>query len=115
VDNEPEPDGVVLRGDETSYGTRYPGPDDIALAIEISDSSWAFDRQLKGRAYSWAGIPAYCIINVVDHRIEVYPDPDPIADQPAYRTRTDYSPGQDVPLVLDGQTVATIPVTELLL
>ena len=113
ADNEPEPDGVVLRGDETSYDTRHPGPDDIGLAIEISDSSRAFDRRLKGRAYSRAGIPAYWIINVVDHRIEVYTDPDPAADPPAYRTQTNFVPGQDVPLVLDGQTVATIPVADI--
>jgi Uma2 family endonuclease len=114
ADNEPEPDGVILRGDETSYDTRHPGPDDIGLAIEISDSSRAFDRRVKGRAYSRAGIPAYWVINVVDQRIEVYTDPDPAADPPAYRTHTDFTPGQSVPLVLDGQAVASISVADLL-
>jgi hypothetical protein len=51
---------------------------------------------------------------VVDRLIEVYTDPDPAADPPAYRTRTDYAPGSSVPLVLDGQTVAQIPVADLL-
>jgi hypothetical protein len=44
----------------------------------------------------------------------VYADPDPTATPPAYRTRTDYTPGMDVPLVLDGVTVATITVADLL-
>ena len=51
---------------------------------------------------------------MVDHRIEVYTDPDATTDPPVYRTRTDYVPGESVPLVLDGQTVATIPVADLL-
>jgi Uma2 family endonuclease len=114
ADNEPEPDGVILRGDETSYDTRHPGPADIGLAIEISDTSRAFDRRVKGRAYSRACIPAYWVINVVDRVIEVYTDPNPAADPPAYRTRTDYAPGTSVPLVLDGTTVASIPVADLL-
>jgi Uma2 family endonuclease len=114
ADNEPEPDGVVLRGDETSYDHQHPGPADIGLAIEISDTSRAFDRRVKGRAYSRASIPVYWVINVVDRVIEVYTDPDTTALPPAYRTRTDYTPGQDVPLVLDGQTVAAIPVADLL-
>jgi hypothetical protein len=33
---------------------------------------------------------------------------------PHYRTRTDYAPDTAVPLVLDGVTVGTIPVNELL-
>lgn len=114
ADNEPEPDGVILRGDETSYDARHPGPDDIGLAIEISDTSLPFDRRLKGRAYSRAGIPVYWVVNVVDRVIEVYTDPDPTATPPAYHTHTNYAPGQSVPLVLDGQAVATIPVDDLL-
>jgi Uma2 family endonuclease len=114
ADNEPEPDGVVLRGDETSYDHQHPGPADIGLAIEISDTSRAFDRRVKGRAYSRAGIPTYWVINVVDRVIEVYTDPDASIEPPVYRTRTDFTPGMDLPLVLDGTTVATIPVADLL-
>ena len=105
---------MVLRGDETSYDTRHPGPDDMGLVIEISDTSRAFDRRVKGRAYSRAGVPAYWVVNVIDRVIEVYTDPDPAADPPAYRTQTNFTPGQDVPLVLDGTAVATIPVADLL-
>jgi hypothetical protein len=113
-DSEPEPDGALLRGDETACDGRLPTPADIVMVVEISDSSRAFDRRVKGRVYSRAAIPAYWVINVVDQRIEVYTDPDPAADPPAYRTQTNYAPGQDVPLVLDGQTVASIPVADLL-
>jgi hypothetical protein len=113
-DSEPEPDGALLRGDETACDGRPPTPADIVMVVEISDSSRAFDRRIKGRVYSRVAIPTYWIINVVSNVIEVYTDPDPVADPPAYRTRTDYLSGQDVPLVLDGATVATIPVADLL-
>ena len=114
MDNEPEPDGVVLRGADSDYDGRIPGAADVVLAIEVSDSSRSIDRRVKGRAYARAGIPVYWLINVADRVFEVYTDPDPAATPPAYRTRTDYRPGQDVPVVLDRQTVATIPVADLL-
>ena len=41
-------------------------------------------------------------------------DPRPGDPVPSYATRTDYRPGDSVPLVLDGQTVAHIPVDDLL-
>ena len=39
---------------------------------------------------------------VVDRQVEVYSDPWPADPVPAYATRTDYRPGDSVPLVLDG-------------
>ena len=42
------------------------------------------------------------------------PTLDTTADPSVYRTRTDYRPGQHIPLILDGKTVATLPVADLL-
>lgn len=111
--SEPEPDAAVVRGDECTYETRHPEPGDFGLVIEVSDSSLLFDRRVKGRMYAEVRIPAYWIVNVVDRQVEVYTDPDPAA-APAYLTRTDYRPGDDVPIVLDGRAVGTIPVADLL-
>jgi hypothetical protein len=44
----------------------------------------------------------------------VYSDPDSGANPPAYRTRTDYKPGDAVPITLDGSAAGTIPAGELL-
>ena len=112
--SEPEPDGAVVRGDDTSYDSRHPEPADFGIAIEVSDSSLYFDRRVKARLYAGVGVPVYWIINLVDRHVEVYTDPDSAASPPAYRTRTDYTPGQDVPLQLDGQVAAAIPTTDLL-
>jgi Uma2 family endonuclease len=113
-ESEPEPDGAVLRGDETSCDGRLPTPADVALVVEIADSSPGYDRVHEGRVYARAGIPVYWIVNVIDRQVEVYTDPDPAATPPAYRARADYRPGQDVPVVLDGQPVGAIPVADLI-
>jgi Uma2 family endonuclease len=113
-DSEPEPDGAILRGDETACDGRLPTAADVALLIEVSDSSLAFDRGEKGRIYARAGVPVYWVVNVVDRQVEVYTSPDSASSPPAYQTRTDYLTGQDVPIVLDGATVGTIAVADLI-
>jgi Uma2 family endonuclease len=114
VDSEPEPDFVFARGDRSTYRTRHPGPDDIGLVVEVSDTSLAIDRAEKGRIYARSNLPIYWIINVVDRQVEVYSDPRPNDPVPSYATRTDYGSGDAVPLVLDGQLVAQLPVDDLL-
>jgi len=114
ANSEPEPDGAVVRGDRRTYDRRKPGPADFGVVIEVADTSLRFDRVVKSDDYARAGIPVYWIINLVESRVEVYTDPDPAATPPAYRSRTNYAPGQDVPLVLDGVTVGAVPVAELL-
>jgi Uma2 family endonuclease len=113
-EQEPDPDGSVLRVTDSDYVHRDPTADDCGLVIEVADSSMRTDRTLKADLYAVAGIPTYWIINVIDNIIEVYTDPDAAAEQPAYRTRTDFAPGASVPLVLDGVSVASVPVTDLL-
>lgn len=114
ADSEPEPDAAVVRGKLEDYDKRFPGASEVGLVVEFADASLEFDRRVKQRVYARAGLPVFWIVNVVDTQLEVYTDPEPAADPPAYRTRTDFTPGQAVPLVLDGQTVAQIPVADLL-
>lgn len=114
ADSEPEPDAAIVRGQLEDYDQRFPTAQDVGVVVEFADASLEFDRVVKQRIYARAGIPSYWIVNVVDAQLEVYTDPDATTDPPAYRTQTNYAPGQDVPLVLDGQTVATIPVADLL-
>ncbi|MBX9625248.1 MAG: Uma2 family endonuclease [Gemmataceae bacterium] len=114
ADSEPEPDGYLFRGDEATLSARKPLAADVGLVVEVADSSLREDRVYGGRMYARAGIPLYWIVNLIDGLVEVYTDPDPAADPPAYRIRIDYRPGQDVPVVLDGQPVGAIAVAELL-
>lgn len=113
-DSQPQPDFSVVRGDFSAYATRHPGSADIGLVIEVAVSSLDEDRDEMGRIYSRSSIPLYWIFNLIDHQIEVYTGPRPNDAVPTYSTRTDYKAGDSVPLVLDGQTVARIPVNDLL-
>jgi Uma2 family endonuclease len=76
-ESEPEPDLVVAPGRPGDY--RHAHPARPALAIEIADSSLAFDRQQKGSLYARAGIQDYWIVNLVDRALEVSRDPAPDA------------------------------------
>ncbi|MBA4068182.1 MAG: Uma2 family endonuclease [Isosphaera sp.] len=113
-ESEPEPDVVVARGDRTLYRHRHPGPADTALVVEVSASSLQHDRTDKARIYARAGIPVYWVVNVIDKLIEVYTQPSGPSDAPAYADRQDYPIGTAVPVVLDGATVGTIPVAEVM-
>lgn len=114
TESEPEPDGCLARGDDRTYLTHPPTGRDLGLVVEVSDSSLQIDRVHMGRVYARESIPVYWVLNVADRQIEVYADPDPAAAPPAYRTRTDYRPGDTVPLVLDGQPAGSVAVNDLI-
>ena len=112
-DSEPEPDFIVAQGPLSEYRTRHPGPSDTLLVVEVSASSLERDRTDKGRIYARGGIPIYWIVNVEERRVEVYTKP--VGGLNAgYDQHDDYTVGEAVPLILDGQTVGSIPVAELL-
>jgi hypothetical protein len=113
-DSQPQPDFAIVRGPVTAFRARHPGPSDVGLVVEVADSSLDEDRDDMARIYARANLPIYWIVNVVDRQVEVYTDPRPADPLPSYATRTDFRPGDLVPLVLDGHSVAQIPVDELL-
>jgi Uma2 family endonuclease len=112
--SEPEPDVVLVRGADDDYINRHPGPGDVALLVEVSDSSLRRDQGFKKLIYAKASIPIYWIVNLIDRRIEVYSDPAGPVEHPDYRGRRDFSEAEQVPLVIDGREVAQISVREIL-
>jgi len=115
TDSEPEPDIAVVRGPIRRYITNHPGAADTGLVVEVADSTLTRDRTLKARLYARASISIYWIVNIPDRRIEVYSDPTGSdAAESHYRQRQDFDVTGAVPLVLEGRTVATISVQDLL-
>src|SRR5580704_12759015 len=55
--DEPEPDGVVLRGEPRAYSDRLPTARDATAVVEVADSSLPYDRTVKLALYARAGIP----------------------------------------------------------
>ncbi|MCI0700591.1 MAG: Uma2 family endonuclease [Planctomycetia bacterium] len=113
-DSEPEPDYAIVRGPRGRYRNDHPTPPDIGFITEFSVSSLRIDRVGKGRIYARAGIPVYWVVNVVDKVIEVYTQPSGRGDSAAYAKRDDYAIGTSVPVTLDGNTVGTIAVADVM-
>ncbi len=108
--DEPEPDIAVVRGDDDLYLNRHPGPGDIALIVEIADSSLRRDRGEKREIYARAGIPAYWIINLVDRQIEIYSGP----TTAAYPPPTILKASDSVELMIEGRSAGRIAVADLI-
>ena len=107
-DQRPEPDLVVcVPREQRRHGK--PGTGELFLVVEVADSSLADDRGWKAEMYAEAGVPEYWVVNIPDQQVEVHTDPTPSG----YGTRTDLSPGQVVPLVIEGVRYGDIPVADL--
>jgi Uma2 family endonuclease len=113
-DSEPEPDAAVVRGSARDYGARHPIPVQVAVVIEVADSSLRRDREDKRRIYARNGIAVYWIVNVADRLVDVFTDPSGPVLTPDYATTTTYRPGDAVPVAIAGTPIGTVPVTDLL-
>src|SRR5271157_5138051 len=73
----PKPDISVLRENNTNYAARQPRARDVALVVEVSDTTYHRDRGRKWRRYAAAGIPIYLIVHLKgpDTLIEVWTGP----------------------------------------
>lgn len=113
ANSEPEPDIAIVRGNTRDYLNRHPGPADVALIIEVADSTLERDRTFKKRLYARAIIPVYWIINIPERQIEVYTDP-VIAEESTYQHRQDYQSSEAVPVEIIGEIVGNLLVANLL-
>ncbi|MEY2429573.1 MAG: hypothetical protein QOJ40_2458 [Verrucomicrobiota bacterium] len=73
--SEPQPDVMLLKPSVDDYTRRHPGPGDIFLLIEVSDSTLGYDLEEKLPAYGRAGISEVWIVNLNNETIEVYREP----------------------------------------
>ena len=110
VDSEPEPDLAIVLAPPGRYDERHPMPDDIALLIEVSESSLPSDRSTKLDTYAKAGIPSYWIVNLVGNVVEMYTQP----RVGKFRKQAVFSTKQDVPVTIARKTFGNIPVKEFL-
>ena len=112
-DSEPEPDFTASAPPKSKYDNRNPGPDDVYLVAEVSDSSLTFDRTTKLQLYASAGIPVYWIVNLIDKQIEVYTKPK-AGKKPGYGKMTVFKLGDEVPVMVAGKKRGTIAVSDVM-
>jgi Uma2 family endonuclease len=108
--DEPEPDLAIVRGTREDYKKRHPGPADIGLLIEASETSLERDRGEKQLAYARGGVTTYWVVNLVDRQLEIYTDP----TEAGYRQRRVLTAAEEVTVVLDGRELGRFPVSAVL-
>ncbi|MFL6256234.1 MAG: Uma2 family endonuclease [Pyrinomonadaceae bacterium] len=99
---QPQPDIAVLKPRDDFYRHRRPGPEDILLIIEVSDTTLEYDMKVKVPLYARAGIPETWLVNLRGGRIKTYADP----AKGAYQTIASYARGEE----LQSRTVAALRV-----
>tara|TARA_R110002096_G_scaffold376724_9_gene570519 strand:- start:19585 stop:20154 length:570 start_codon:yes stop_codon:yes gene_type:complete len=80
ADSEPEPDLMVVKGEERSFRTSHPST--AALVVEVSVSTIERDR-LKAAIYASAGVQEYWIVDPSRAAVTVFrcPEKDNYANQ----------------------------------
>ena len=109
LESEPEPDVLIVRGKMTDFWN-LPEPEDIGIAIEVSDSTLATDRSVKKPLYAAEGIEQYWIVDVNGRQIEVYTDP----VREDYARKVVYGEDEAIEIVLDGVNFGRLLPTSIL-
>lgn len=76
-DTELVPDIMVARGARTDYRLRHPAPEEIALVVEVSNTTVVYDLGGKASLYARAGITDYWVMLVSENAVVVHRDPTP--------------------------------------
>ncbi len=109
-DSEPEPDFIFVRGRVRDYEGRIPSSQDVALVIEIADSSLSVDSGEVLRKYAEEKIPCYWLVNILDQRFEVYSQP----KGSGYAEFRHYGVDDSLPVILDGREIGRVNVRDVL-
>ena len=79
--DEPQPDLMLLRPRPDFYRSSHPTPADVFLIVEVSDSSLAYDTQIKLPLYSRHGVPEVWLADLPNRRFIVHRTPTPAGFQ----------------------------------
>lgn len=72
--SEPEPDLAVLRRRSDFYRGKTPICADTLLLIEVSDTTWPYDRYKKVPFYARQGIPEVWIVDLAHDTLHCFQD-----------------------------------------
>jgi Uma2 family endonuclease len=67
-----EPDVCVTKEPESSYRHRHPGPGDILLIAEVSDTTYDYDVRRKGRLYARSAFVEYLVLDLREREALVF-------------------------------------------
>ena len=72
---EPQPDLMVLRSRRGLYWDAHPSARDALLVIEVSDSSWCYDREVKMPLYASYGVQELWLVDIGVSELSCYRAP----------------------------------------
>ena len=90
--NVPQPDVVVFKPRDDFYDARRPTPEDVLFVVEVSDSSFRKDRNIKLPLFAAAGIPEAWIEDLQHDSILVFREP----EGRSYRTQLTFRLGDSI-------------------
>ncbi|MBP9663646.1 MAG: Uma2 family endonuclease [Pyrinomonadaceae bacterium] len=105
---EPQPDIALLKRRDDLYIDQLPTGSDVALVIEVSDSTVAFDRARKIPNYAAAGIDEAWLIDLESEHVEVHS----MRKENAYGLVKIYLRGENA--VSETLAELTLPVNDIL-
>ena len=73
--SEPEPDLMLMAYKDDRYVSGHPGPQDILLLVEVSDSSLSYDTNVKLRHYARVGVREVWIADLRNDQIVSHTEP----------------------------------------
>jgi Uma2 family endonuclease len=86
----------------------------IALAVEVSESSYKTDRHIKWRKYAASGIPVYWIVSLDTRSVEIFTRPAGRGKAAGYTESQAYNSDARVPVALGGREIGNLKVSEFL-
>jgi Uma2 family endonuclease len=108
--SEPEPDLAVLAAAKADFKRRHPNGSELALIVEIADTSLRQDTIKKRGIYARAGVPEYWVLDLNGRRLIVHRDLDARSGQ--YLAIQNYGADESVPV--PSRLGQSIPVSDLL-
>jgi Uma2 family endonuclease len=75
--NEPQPDVVAFVPPAKRYFGGRPQVNDVLLLVEVADTSYAYDRNIKAVRYAQAGVSEMWIVDLIRDAIDVLRQPGP--------------------------------------
>jgi Uma2 family endonuclease len=87
--SEPEPDIALLQPREDFYSNSHATPKEVALIIEVADTSLGFDREDKIPLYAMCGIPEVWLVDLPTKSVHVFRQPGAINYSEVLRLRND--------------------------
>jgi Uma2 family endonuclease len=113
--NAPLPDFMIVRGEALDYARdrRHPGPEAVGLIIEVAVTSLSKVLGRNLELYARAGVPAYWVLDVIGRKALAHSGLQTIDGCPQYTQVQTVTPGEAIPLILDGQEFDRIPFAVL--